>query len=71
MIQYEDECVGCPPEIGCLGSGCPKKNVPHFFCDDCKDEIDPDDLYDVDGDMLCRECALDRIKAPADNWFDV
>ena len=28
MIKYEDECVGCPPERGCLGSVCPNRNVP-------------------------------------------
>ena len=40
MIRYEDECVGCPPEMGCLGSICPNRNVPHYFCDYCGEEVD-------------------------------
>ena len=29
MVEYEDECVGCPPEMSCLGKdGCPNMNVP-------------------------------------------
>lgn len=39
MIIIEDECVGCPPEIGCYGSSCPNKNVSHYFCDECGEEI--------------------------------
>ena len=35
MIKYEDNCVGCPPEMGCLGSACSNRNVPVFVCDDC------------------------------------
>ena len=38
MIKYENDCVGCPPEIGCLGSSCPNRNVPHTYCDRCSDE---------------------------------
>ena len=39
MVIVKDECVGCPPEIGCYGSSCPYKNVPHYFCDECGEEI--------------------------------
>ena len=35
MIEYEDECVGCPPEMGCLGNSCRYKNVKHLYCDKC------------------------------------
>ena len=31
MIKYENECVGCPPERGCLGSSCPYMNVPRLY----------------------------------------
>lgn len=41
--------------------------IPHFllqepmtyrelYCDECKDEVD--DLYDLEGRQLCRECIL-------------
>lgn len=59
MRKVEDECVGCPPEIGCLGSSCPNRNVVRFYCDECKDE---DTLYHYDGEELCRECLLKKFE---------
>ena len=56
MITYEDECVGCPTEMGCMGSACPNRNVPHFYCDKCKDDVEK--LYNYDGDEICEECLL-------------
>ena len=53
MIKYENECVGCPPEMGCLGNSCPYKNVPHFYCNKCGKEKD---LYHFDGEELCIDC---------------
>lgn len=53
MIRVEDECVGCPPEMGCLGSSCPYKNVPRFYCDKCGFE---EDLYWYDNEQLCIDC---------------
>ena len=40
---YEDECVGCPKELGCMGNACPNRNVPHYDCDECGEELAPDD----------------------------
>lgn len=66
MISYEDMCVGCPPNMGCLGSGCPYRNVPICSCDECKEEFDPEDLYMTDIDeMLCSSCLLKRYKTVA------
>lgn len=62
MIKIEDECVGCPPEIGCLGSSCPYKNVHRFYCDKCGEE---DVLYWWDGQQLCLDCIetlLERVE---------
>lgn len=56
MIAYENECVGCPKEMGCLGSSCPNRNVEHLYCDSCGDDCEV--LYDVDGEQLCEECLL-------------
>ena len=58
----EDECVGCPKEIGCLGEFCPNRNVPHYYCDDCEDEFEPNELYMYDGEMLCAECLLSKFE---------
>lgn len=60
MIEYKDDCVGCPPEMGCRGSGCPLSNVPHWYCDDCQEEFPPSELRRYDGDMLCRCCLMER-----------
>ena len=57
MIKYENECVCCPPEMSCLGSGCPNRNVKHLYCDKCK--ADCEELYDYAGEELCEECLLD------------
>ena len=51
MVKYEDECVGCPPELGCLGSACPNRHVPRLYCDKCGEEVD--EFYE---DELCIDC---------------
>lgn len=55
MKKIEDECVGCPTELGCIGSACPYKNVVRFYCDRCGEETK---LYHYDGEQLCVECLL-------------
>lgn len=55
MIKSENECVGCPPELGCLGSSCPYVDVPHYYCDFCKAEST---LYRYNGYEICEECLL-------------
>jgi len=58
MVEYENECVGCPPEIGCLGDACPNRSVPHYYCDECNSEMG--EVYDVDGEELCEDCLKKR-----------
>ena len=63
MISYEDECVCCPPEIGCLGSVCPNRNVPHYYCDECGMEFDKKELRVwYDKTHIFKECLLDKFK---------
>lgn len=61
MIRYENECVGCPPEMGCLGIACRYRNVPYIYCDKCGEEILPDTYgWDLDEEYhLCEECDPD------------
>lgn len=59
MIKIEDECVGCPPDIGCLGSQCPYKNVVRFYCDECEEEHR---LYWYDDEQLCIDCIEARLE---------
>lgn len=58
MKRYENECVGCPPERGCLGSVCPNRNVLRIYCDICGDEIDYDDPeWDPEKEYhVCDDC---------------
>lgn len=69
MIRFEDECVGCPTEMGCLGNSCKYNKVPHFYCDECGDEVDEGDLYEFDGQQLCIDCIEERL--PKARWEDI
>ncbi|MBQ8809489.1 MAG: hypothetical protein IJZ69_04355 [Bacteroidales bacterium] len=57
--RIENQCVDCPPEMGCLGQSCPKKNIAVYVCDDCGDEI-YGDIYEAEGDELCESCLKSR-----------
>jgi hypothetical protein len=59
MIEYENECVGCPKDIGCLGSSCPYVNVKHLYCDNCSDEVDY--LYEYCDKQICKDCLLETV----------
>ena len=56
MIKYENKCVGCPKEMGCMGDSCPNRNVKHLYCDKCGDDVE--ELYNFLGEELCEECLL-------------
>lgn len=56
--KIENECVGCPPEMGCLGSDCRYKNVHRYYCDKCGNEYESSELYVVDEEELCSDCIL-------------
>lgn len=54
MLKYEDNCVGCPTEMGCLGKSCPYMNVPVRYCDVCGDYA----KYNLDNESdICANCA--------------
>ena len=55
MIRYENGCVGCPTERGCIGRACPRREIAIFVCDHCDEDID-EDIYEVDGEDLCESC---------------
>lgn len=54
MRKYENQCVGCPEGMGCLGKSCPYVDVLVDYCDDCGAEGAE---YRIDGDDLCEDCA--------------
>lgn len=54
MRKYENQCVGCPTGMGCLGSSCPYRNVPKDYCDLCGKE---GTIYRIDRKDYCEDCA--------------
>ena len=58
MKELVSNCVGCPPELGCMGAGCPH-NYEAYYCDECGES---DDLYYYDGKELCIECIKKRLE---------
>lgn len=57
MIVYENECCGCAvPSYPCMGDACPNRNVPHYYCDKCDEEVE--ELYETEDGELCAECVL-------------
>lgn len=53
MVKYENECVGCPPEIGCFKTACPYTRVKHIYCDRCGAE---GNIYQYGDEQLCIDC---------------
>lgn len=54
MRKIENDCVGCPEGMGCLGSSCPYVNVLRYYCDECGSD---NAEYTIDGTDLCESCA--------------
>lgn len=59
MIEVRDECVGCPPEMGCLGNSCPYMNVERRVCNTCRSDAE----YEIDGEDYCYDHAKGYIES--------
>ncbi len=59
MVKHENDCVGCPPEIGCLHESCPYRNAIHMYCDICGNEEDV--LYEYEDEQICTCCLLKEV----------
>ena len=54
MVVFEDECVGC----GTYCINCGRKHTPHYYCDECGEELDYDEVNDLEGNIhYCCECS--------------
>lgn len=62
MKKVVNECVGCIPEMRCIGDVCPNKNITRFYCDRCGTE---DKLYHYEGEEICEECLLEEFDVVA------
>lgn len=56
MIEYENECVGCPQGCAHCGRNIPK---PYLYCDECNDPADI--LYEFEDKQFCAKCFMDYI----------
>jgi len=59
MVRYENQCVGCPKELGCTKPNCRYWNVPIWVCDSCGEE--DTDLWEYEGKDLCKDCLLEAV----------
>lgn len=60
MVKIENECVGCPSEMGCMHK-CKNEKVSRLYCDECGEEVDELYIYDDDSE-LCKDCLLNKFK---------
>ena len=59
MERIENDCCGCAvPAYPCMGNSCPKRNVAHYYCDECGRE---DKLYHWNDRELCVECVVEQL----------
>lgn len=59
MLRFENDCVGCPEEWGCIGDTCRYRHVPTLYCDKCGEESET--LYEFDGKDICIDCLEDAV----------
>lgn len=54
MVRYESDCVGCVPDLPCVGPGCQYYGMrPHLYCDHCGESAD----YILDDEThYCTDC---------------
>ena len=68
MIVVENECVGCPDDLGCIYNACPYYKVVRYICDTCRSEVD--DLWYFDGEQLCKDCILNQLEKVEEDDID-
>lgn len=60
MMLTKDECVNCG--LPCIGNQCPHHSVTRYYCDECGDEVNPEELYVYeDESQLCKSCLVERV----------
>lgn len=71
MVKYQDECVGCPREIGCLGNACPHIHVPVYYCDKCGRDTEYEHLRRLEGGDICTSCFFDTVDEDHPNPYEL
>jgi hypothetical protein len=49
-----------------MGSSCPNRNVPVWYCDECEREYNRNELRVLDGKQLCYGCFCEEAWGSAD-----
>ena len=64
MKRLENDCMGCATEsYPCIGSLCKYRNFPHFYCDNCGEEFEGEELYKWNnGEDWCKECIFNDVE---------
>lgn len=61
MVLIQNDCCSCAsPGFPCIGERCELLHVPHYYCDNCEEEVD--ELYWFDGRQLCADCVLNEME---------
>lgn len=61
MVCIQNDCCDCAGGgYSCLGNSCPLRHAKHYYCDDCKDEVD--ELYRYGDEELCIDCIEKRLE---------
>lgn len=55
MLTYYNECKHCG-----VCTKCGAAHIAHLICDNCSADVDK--LYEVDGDMLCKDCVAEVLQ---------
>lgn len=70
-MKVENHCCSCAvPGYPCRGDACPLRNVKVFYCDKCdpKEDWPLEELYEVDGEILCLECLKDKFRKDMEDY---
>lgn len=60
------ECVGCSTVgLPCRYNACPNYMVTRYYCDKCKEEFSPDELYVTPDGEFCDKCILNEFDTVA------
>lgn len=67
MKKIINECCDCAvPAYPCIGESCFRRHVPHWYCDICEAEEEPEHLFVYDGYELCLECLILHFRTVAE-----
>lgn len=63
MVVFKNDCCDCAvPGYPCIGERCELLHNPHFYCDECEEEVNQGELYWFEDEQLCLDCITKRLK---------